>query len=162
MGLARLDDTEYARRARERNNRVNAAHRQRLLTAGKMQTNVWLSAALRRQLEERAEAEQINLSTVVERLLQNGLRLQESPHPLPLFTPAPTERESTRPSSVEAPVDRDTAIIALHGEGLSLNPIAARLAQMGILTQSGNTIGPSTISRVLQKAGLKANGELKR
>ena len=73
MGLARLDDAEYARRSRERNNRVNAAHRQRLLQAGKAQTNVWLSAALRAQLDEIAASEGVSLSVVVERLLSAAL-----------------------------------------------------------------------------------------
>ena len=73
MGLARLDDAEYARRSRERNNRVNAAHRQRQLQAGKAQTNVWLSAALRTQLDEIAASEGVSLSVVVERLLSAAL-----------------------------------------------------------------------------------------
>lgn len=73
MGLARLDDAEYARRARERNNRVNAAHRQRLLEAGKAQTNVWLSAELRARLEREASAGNISLSAATEALLLDGL-----------------------------------------------------------------------------------------
>ena len=85
MGLARLDDAEYARRSRERNNRVNAAHRQRLLQAGKAQTNVWLSAALRTQLDEIATSEGVSLSVVVERLLSAALATAY------VLSPAPQE-----------------------------------------------------------------------
>lgn len=73
MGLAKLDDAEYARRARERNNRVNAAHRQRLLEAGKAQTNVWLPATLRAQLDATAALRNQNLSEVITALLTAAL-----------------------------------------------------------------------------------------
>ncbi len=73
MGATRLDDVEYARRGRERNKRVNAAHRTRLLAAGKAQTNVWLSSGLRERLEWLAVAGGVNLSAVVERLLTEAL-----------------------------------------------------------------------------------------
>ena len=103
MGLARLDDAEYARRARERNNRINAAHRQRLLQSGKAQTNVWLSAALRTRLDGEAATAGVSLSAVVERLLSAALASS---------APAP------------APVDRDSRILALKHEQPELSNYA--------------------------------------
>lgn len=87
MGLAKLDDAEYARRARERNNRVNAAHRQRLLEAGKAQTNVWLPATLRAQLDATAALRNQNLSEVITALLSAALNPATTPpvDTLPLF-----------------------------------------------------------------------------
>ena len=64
---------ESARRARERNNRVNAAHRQRLLEAGKAQTNVWLPVALRAQLDATAALRNQNLSELITALLTAAL-----------------------------------------------------------------------------------------
>jgi hypothetical protein len=72
-------------------------------------------------------------------------------------TPTPTERESDRPFPVDTPVGRDTAIYALHGEGLTLTQIAARLATLGILTANGMLLSGSTIKRVLSYRGLKPN-----
>lgn len=115
MGLARLDDAEFARRARERNNRVNAAHRQRLLEAGKAQTNVWLPAELRERLDDEAAADGVSLSVVVERLLSAALA---PPASLQLQTP-----------TVELVADRDRRIIELHrqGRGLSTREIAKQV-----------------------------------
>ena len=109
MGLARLDDAEYARRSRERNNRINAAHRQRLLQSGKAQTNVWLSAALRTRLDGEAATAGVSLSAVVERLLSAALASS---------APAP------------APVDRDSRILALKHEQPELSNYAIA-AQVG-------------------------------
>lgn len=109
MGLARLDDAEYARRARERNSRLNAAHRQRLLQSGKAQTNVWLSAALRTRLDGEAATAGVSLSAVVERLLSAALASS---------APAP------------APVDRLERILALKREQPELSNYAIA-AQVG-------------------------------
>ena len=101
MGLARLDDAEYARRSRERNNRINAAHRQRLLQAGKAQTNVWLSAALRTRLDDEAVAEGVSLSVVVERLLSAALNLDSTDS-----KPVESDTESDRQDALMLEVDR--------------------------------------------------------
>lgn len=158
MGLTRLDDAEYARRARERNNRVNAAHRQRLLEAGKAQTNVWLSAELRAQLDRLAVADGVNLSAVVERLLSAALN-QDSTD----FNPvAPAEPAfDLIPPSVDSALDRDATIIAAHSAGLSLAQISGKLAMLGILSANSCPVSVSTINRVLSANGLKANGDLK-
>lgn len=95
MGLARLDDAEFAKRARERNNRVNAAHRQRLLEAGKAQTNVWLSSVLRERLDDEAAADGASLSVVVERLLSAALTTAHRPDDQVVpaeMAPSPTPR----------------------------------------------------------------------
>jgi hypothetical protein len=55
------------------------------------------------------------------------------------------------------PQDRDTAIYALHGEGLTLTQIAARLAKMGLLTANGTPLHRKTITLVLSYRGLKPN-----
>lgn len=101
MGLARLDDAEYARRSRERNNRINAAHRQRLLQAGKAQTNVWLSAALRTRLDDEAVAEGVSLSVVVERLLSAALNLDSTDS-----KPVESDTDSDRQDALMLEVDR--------------------------------------------------------
>jgi Helix-turn-helix domain len=67
---------------------------------------------------------------------------RRQPQPIPLATP---------------PVDRDTAIYALHSDGLTLTQIAGRLAQRGILTANGTPLAGSTIRRVLSYRGLKPN-----
>jgi len=162
MGLARLGDAEYARRARERNNRVNAAHRQRLLEAGKAQTNVWLSAELRAQLDRLAVTDGVNLSTVVERLLIAALNESAGAEiPQLLQSPAEPPAFDLIPPSVDSALDRDATIIALHSTGLSLAQISGKLAMLGILTAAGCPVSASTINRVLSANGLKANGELK-
>jgi len=124
MGLAKLDDAEYARRSRERNNRVNAAHRQRRLEAGKAQTNVWLSAELRSQLDSIATMEGVSLSLTVETLLLNGLAYRRSPETPPESTPAPVTRPALTPEERET---RDRVIMALHSQRLSGHEIARRL-----------------------------------
>jgi hypothetical protein len=101
MGLARLDDAEYARRSRERNNRINAAHRQRLLQAGKAQTNVWLSAALRTRLDDEAVAEGVSLSVVVERLLSAALSLESTDS-----KPVDSDTDSDQQDALMLEVDR--------------------------------------------------------
>lgn len=152
MGVARLDDAEFARRARERNARVNAAHRQRLLEAGKAQTNVWLSAALRQRLDDEAAADGVSLSVVVERLLAAALNSATNT----------IEPDSTGSPPVDSAVDRDAHILALHSTGISLNQISGKLATMGVLTATGCPVSVSTINGVLKANGRKANGELKR
>ena len=136
MGVARLDDAEFARRARERNARVNAAHRQRLLEAGKAQTNVWLSAELRERLDDEAAADGVSLSVVVERLLSAALN------------PATDASESDTDAADSPPVDsaptlgeRDRRILALHESGLSNYKIAAQVG-----------CSEPTIRRVLKRA----------
>ncbi len=100
MGLAKLDDVEYARRARERNARLNAVHRKRLLDSGKSQTNVWLSADLRQRLDADATAADVSLSVVVERLLMDGYSARDSA----LANPAIAKSESSNPSPASASV----------------------------------------------------------
>lgn len=103
MGLAKLDDVEYARRARERNNRVNAAHRQRLLNAGKAQTNVWLSADLRARLEAEACADGVSLSVAAEALLMDGLAYRSAlaTPQTQTQTPTPTVATATLADTVD-------------------------------------------------------------
>lgn len=107
MGLQRLDDAELGRRTRERNTRANQVHRERLLNAGKRQTNVWLSAALRERLDALAMDQGAPLSEIAEQVLSAGLtalaapslpvtlsppvEAKTAPESLPLFEPAPTE-----------------------------------------------------------------------
>ena len=149
MGLARLDDAEYARRARERNNRINAAHRQRLLQSGKAQTNVWLSAALRTRLDGEAATAGVSLSAVVERLLSAALASSAPAlantlpvSTLPLFAaPAPVEDAPT------APVDRDSRILALKREQPDLSNYAIA-AQVGC--------SEPTVRRALKRLNLEA------
>lgn len=132
MGLARLDDMEYARRARERNNRVNAAHRQRLLEAGKAQTNVWLSAELRARLECEANAGNVSLSAVTEALLLDGLAYRHGfpANPNPTTPPDPVDSLSLFDALPSAPADRDTRILALKREQPQLSNYAIA-AQVG-------------------------------
>mgnify|MGYP003612719362 CR=1 FL=1 len=112
MGLNRLDDAEFARRVRERNNRVNAAHRARLVQSGKSQTNVWLPAQLRMRLDEAATADGVSLSVVVERLLSAALiatgptapiasvSTMGDPDTAPLFEPDSTDFNPVESDSV--------------------------------------------------------------
>ena len=127
MGLARLDDAEYARRSRERNNRVNAAHRQRLLQAGKAQTNVWLSAALRTRLDEIAATEGVSLSVVVERLLSAALATA-LPHQEPPVAASPDplaeyrrDWEEVHETALQLARDRNMPYRELLSRALSSN-----------------------------------------
>ena len=131
MGLARLDDVEYARRARERNNRVNAAHRQRLLDAGKAQTNVWLSAEMRALLESEAVSSGASLSVVTEELLQDGLSYRRALSGAANSTPAPddlfSETAPVNPAPTLTKEERIQRIIELKRTGLSNYAIGDQL-----------------------------------
>lgn len=128
MGLARLDDAEFARRARERNSRVNAAHRQRLLEAGKAQTNVWLSAELRQRLDSEAAAAGVNLSTVVEKLLSAALANSENLGNSAIAENSPIGESAIADNPpVESVVDRDRRIIELHQQGVPTREIAKQV-----------------------------------
>ena len=163
MGLARLDDAEFARRARERNARVNAAHRQRLLESGKAQTNVWLSAALRQRLDEEAAADGVSLSIVVERLLSAALppaapaTVASDPDTLPLFEP-----DSTGFIPVEPAVDRHAALMLeldrRVNAGEKWRDIAAALNEAGWHDKAGK---PLVYSRLNEqwRAWKRAKGE---
>lgn len=161
MGLARLDDQEYARRARERNNRVNAAHRQRLLEAGKAQTNIWLSAELRERLESEASAANVSLSTATEALLLDGLAYRRSLDTTPsLQTPLPS------PVSVDTHPLFDTALDIRPGEPqrgpsderlariLALKREQPQLSNYAIAAQIG--CSEPTVRRVLKKQNQEA------
>ena len=160
MGVTRLDDAEYARRSRERNNRVNAAHRTRLLSAGKSQTNVWLSAELRERLDGLAVADGVNLSAVVERLLSAGLVAGDALIPDP-------EPESTGSSAVDSAGDRDALMALVSGlkaAGLSGAEIARRLNAEGRRSTRGAELNGGNILRDLrqweaERAVLKPNSE---
>jgi len=160
MGVARLDDAEFARRARERNARVNAAHRQRLLEAGKAQTNVWLSAALRQRLDDEAAADGVSLSVVVERLLAaalNSATNTSDPDTLPLFEP-----DSTGSLPVESAVDPHAALMLevdrRVNAGEKWRDIAAALNEAGWHDKAGK---PLVFSRLNEqwRAWKRAKGE---
>ena len=160
MGVARLDDAEFARRARERNARVNAAHRQRLLEAGKAQTNVWLSAALRQRLDEEAAADGVSLSVVVERLLAaalNSATNTSGPDALPLFEP-----DSTGSLPVDSAVDPHAALMLevdrRVNAGEKWRDIAAALNEAGWRDKAGK---PLVYSRLNEqwRAWKRAKGE---
>ena len=145
MGLQKLDDVEYARRARERNNRISAVHRQRLIQSGRAQTNVWLPMELRARLELEAQTTG-NLSTAVEQLLLDGLayRANQTANPLPLFTPSETTLETTLTSDTEKPVDRDQQILVLHRQGLKNTEIGRQFG-----------LGESAIRKIVQRLKAK-------
>ena len=158
MGLARLDDAEFARRARERNARVNAAHRQRLLEAGKAQTNVWLSAALRQRLDDEATADGVSLSVVIERLLSAAL----PPVPVPSEPDTLFEPDSTSPLPVDSAVDRHVALMLeldrRVNAGEKWRDIAAALNEAGWYDKAGK---PLVYSRLNEqwRAWKRAKGE---
>ncbi len=122
MGLARLDDLELARRVRERHKQANTAHRQRLLEAGKAQTNVWLSAKLRARLDAETVVTGTSLSLVVEALLLDGLAYRrdaaDSVETLTACDSQPVE---------SLPVDRDQRIGELKSRGLNNSEIGRQL-----------------------------------
>ena len=163
MGLARLDDAEFARRARERNTRVNAAHRQRLLEAGKAQTNVWLSATLRRRLDEEAAAVGVSLSAMVERLLSAALlpatpaTVASDPDTLPLFEP-----DSIGSSPVESAVDRHTTLMLeldrRVNAGEKWRDIATALNEAGWRDKAGKPLVYSCLNEQW-RAWKRAKGE---
>lgn len=122
MGLARLDDLELARRVRERHKQANTAHRQRLLEAGKAQTNVWLPAKLRARLDAETVVTGTSLSLVVEALLRDGLAYRRDAAD---SVENPTACDS---QPVEAiPVDRDQRILGLKNQGLNNSEIGRQL-----------------------------------
>ena len=160
MGLARLDDAEFARRARERNTRVNAAHRQRLLEAGKAQTNVWLSAALRQRLDDEAAADGVSLSVVVERLLAaalNSATNASGPDALPLFEP-----DSTGSLPVDSAVDPHAALMLevdrRVNAGEKWRDIAAALNEAGWHDKAGKPLVYSCLNEQW-RAWKRAKGE---
>ena len=138
MALQKLDDAEYARRARNRNNKCNVVHRQRLVQSGRVQTNVWLPIELRARLDSEAQTTK-NLSTAVEQLLLDGLAYRANlataptlpvpadqtptlpasiPEPEPVATlPLFTSSETTPTSDADNRVDRNQQILALHDQG---------------------------------------------
>ena len=95
-----------------------------LLQAGKAQTNVWLSAELRTQLDEIAASEGVSLSVVVERLLL--MALQAELPPVEGQAPAPQEQPAAAPQE-QAPADR-AALAQLGHELLAGGLTAASIA----------------------------------
>lgn len=147
-GMAtRLSDSEFAERTRAANRRRSGRQRERLAEKGRVGLTVWVPAEVRRQLADRATAEQRNISEITTALLSAALANE-----------ARSGRdESASTDGKEHSLDRDALIYTLHGEGLSLAQIAARLVQQGIVTTNGTPIAGSTIKRVLSYRGLKPN-----
>lgn len=172
MGLQRLDDAELGRRVRARNRDANAAMRERLANAGKRQTNVWLSAALRERLDALAMDQGAPLSEIAEQVLSAGIAAlaapslpvtlsppvvtQSAPESLPLFEPASTGRGPAKPAKANPDYsERDRLIVELHGQGVSYRQIAARLAEQGHLSANGTPLSIGQIGRILERTGLK-------
>ena len=174
MGLQRLDDAELGRRTRERNTRANQVHRERLLNAGKRQTNVWLSAALRERLDALAMDQGAPLSEIAEQVLSAGLtalaapslpvtpspsvEATPAPESLPLFEPASTERGPADTGSFNQDLAAfKTAVIDAWNSGTrGYGSIATALEAGGYRNSRGNPYPRSHVKAVLVKAGLVA------
>lgn len=167
MGLAKLDDAEYARRARERNNRVNAAHRQRLLEAGKAQTNVWLPVALRAQLDATAALRNQNLSELITALLTAALDTTTTPRAsndaaatVDMFSKPETapmdDTGRVEPDTTSRVIQSDKGALmnevhALLESGLSGGEIARRWNAAGRRTASGTEFVGANLLRDYRK-----------
>ena len=118
--MQRLDDAEFGRRQRERNLRANRQRRERLMSAGYCQWNLWIAGDVRQQAEQLAAQRHQTPAELISALLTAALSEPAKPahlspvsvDTLPLFdTPA-------------TPVDRNSRILALKREQPELSNYA--------------------------------------
>ena len=102
MAQRRLTDSELATRVRASNVRRAERRRERLATAGYVQTVVWLSQVTRSALDTTAAERHATISETAERLLTAGLNATAPVSPAPLPTPAP----APSPLPVETMLER--------------------------------------------------------
>lgn len=127
----RLSDSEFAERARAANRRRTARYQQRLVSAGKSALTVWIDAGLKAALTSAAAANGATMADTAATLLQAALSLPPVDS-LPLF---------------DAPVDRDSRILALKREQPELSNYAIA-AQVGC--------SEPTVRRALKRLNLEA------
>ena len=137
MARQRISDTERAERVREWSRQASARRRVKLSADGKMQLLCWIPSAIRQRLDALATARNLSVSDTVCTLLSVALApLPASPpvNSLPLF---------------DAPVDRDSRILALKREQPDLSNYAIA-AQVGC--------SEPTVRRALKRLNLEATG----
>lgn len=92
MAQRRLTDSELANKVRAGNVRRAERRRERLATAGYVQTVVWLSQVTRSALDTTAAERNATISETAERLLSAGLTATTAPvSPAPSPSPPPVE-----------------------------------------------------------------------
>lgn len=135
--MQRLDDAEFGRRQRERNLRANRQRRERLTAAGFCQWNLWIAEDVR----QRAERLAIERGQSPSDLITDLVKLAA----LPALS-APPRAVNSLPL-FDAPVDRDSRILALKQEQpeLSNYAIAARVG-----------CSEPTVRRVLKRLPVEA------
>lgn len=165
----RLTDSELAARVRSGNKVRAERQRVRLATAGKVQMNIWVPVALRRDLDATAAANGLPLSAAVERLLTAGLRTTITTRDTPATPATPPAAESTldlfgKPApatTATTTTDKKDALMkevgALVDEGFSCNEIARRLNASGRRTVSGAEFSSGNLLRDY-RAWLKKTG----
>jgi DNA-binding NarL/FixJ family response regulator len=122
--MQRLDDAEFGRRARERNLRANRQRRERLMSAGYTQWNLWIAGEVRQLAEQLAAQRNQSPSELVTSLVQLAANPALSP-----LAPVPSSSVESLPLfdtalASECASDRDTRILELHRQGLSNYAIA--------------------------------------
>lgn len=151
--MQRLDDAEFGRRQRERNLRANRQRRERLMSAGYCQWNLWIAGDVRQQAEQLAAQRNQSPSELIAALLlsatnpsplnQSASSVDSLPSPsvdtLPLFdTTLASDSEAQR-----GPADERLArILALQREQPALSNYAIA-AQVGC--------SEATVRRALKK-----------
>ena len=125
--MQRLDDAEFGRRQRERNLRANRQRRERMVSAGYCQWNLWIAGEVRQRAEQLAAQRNQSPSELIAELL-SAAALPPSP-PVdspPLLDTAPAHVEAMR-----GPADERLArILALKREQPELSNYAIA-AQIG-------------------------------
>ena len=119
--MQRLDDAEFGRRQRERNLRANRQRRERLMSAGYCQWNLWIAGDVRQQAEQLAAQRNQSPAELISALLSAALTPATSQATLnPQSPPVDTLPLFDAP----APVDRDSRILAVKREQPELSNYA--------------------------------------
>ena len=140
MARQRISDTERAERVREWSRQASARRRVKLSADGKMQLLCWIPSAIRQRLDALATARNLSVSDTVCTLLSVALA------PLPASPPPRTPPVNSLPL-FDAPVDRDSRILALKQEQPDLSNYAIA-AQVGC--------SEPTVRRVLKRLPVEA------
>ena len=142
--MQRLDDAEFGRRQRERNLRANRQRRERLMSAGYCQWNLWIAGDVRQRAERLAIERGQSPSDLITDLLSAAL--------------APSIPPPARTPTVDSPPLFDTA-----GDGeAQRGPVGDRLALILALKREQPDLSNYAIAAKLGCSEPTVRRELKR
>ena len=141
----KLSDSEFVERARALAVKRSEKVRQRRAGAGLVQIGPWIPITAKQRLDA--------LSAALGQTPADVLTTAIMALPMPTVSSDPTPAPHPLGMTYD-PSDRDTQILKLHNEGLTVQSIRERLEADGIKTSNNRALARETIKRALARAGL--------